>query len=85
LIWLSWIRARIGNANPDPGAWIKINKKPGFQHAAGVDSLHLENKKVGNFINLLRQFNNLSEICENLELNLLTLPLAALKTEITIC
>ncbi len=29
LIWLSWIRIRIGNADPDPGAWIltKINKQ----------------------------------------------------------
>ncbi len=28
LIWLSWIRIRIGNADPDPGAWkfTKINK-----------------------------------------------------------
>jgi hypothetical protein len=24
-IWLSWIRIRIGNADPDPGAW-KLNK-----------------------------------------------------------
>jgi hypothetical protein len=32
LIWQSWIRIRIGNADPDPGAMklTKINKKPGL-------------------------------------------------------
>ncbi len=31
-IWLSLIRIRIGNANPDTGAWklAKIYHKPGF-------------------------------------------------------
>jgi hypothetical protein len=31
-IWLSWIRIRIGNVDPDPGAWkfVKINKETRF-------------------------------------------------------
>jgi hypothetical protein len=32
LIWLSWIQIRIGNADPDTGAWNwpKLTNKPGF-------------------------------------------------------
>jgi hypothetical protein len=59
--------------------------RDGVHHAVGRDPLQMEKNKVGNFLQLIREYNNISEQCElDPGNNLLKLELAAKSLELQI-